>query len=98
MSLQAVYRYRLAKTFAVDRETTFESMSQASGLNVVDLQRLLRHAMTNHIFQEPRAGVVAHTATSRLLAENESIEDCIGIFAEEKFKASASVLTADEGL
>lgn len=35
------------------------------------MKRMLRLAMSQHIFQEIRPGVVAHTAASRLLAEDE---------------------------
>ena len=37
----------------------------ACGLNEVDLRRIVRHAMSNHIFQD-REGRVAHTAASRV--------------------------------
>jgi len=45
--------------------------------------------MTNHIFWEPRAGVVAHTAASKLIAENALIRDFVGIGSEERFQAAA---------
>ena len=47
--------------------------------------------MTNHIFREPRAGVVAHTALSRVLAQDLRLRDYIGMVCEERFPASARV-------
>ena len=52
---------------------------------------MLRHAMTNHVFCEPRPGVVAHTAASKVMAENTLIRDFVGIASEEKFQAAAYV-------
>ena len=95
LSLHAVYRFKLAQTFPVGEESTFEAISERSGLNLVDLRRIMRHAMTNHIFCEPREGAVAHTAASRLLAENKAVEDFVGALSEEKFKAAANVISFD---
>lgn len=47
--------------------------------------------MTNQIFHEPRPGVIAHTAASRLLSENELVNGYVGAVCEEKFLASARV-------
>lgn len=52
---------------------------------------MLRHAMTNSIFREPKPGVVAHTAASKLMAEDPLIFDFIGIASEERFQAAAHV-------
>lgn len=49
--------------------------------------------MTSHIFCEPQPGIVAHTAASRLIAENPLIQDFIGNVCEIRFPASAR--TAD---
>ncbi len=52
--------------------------------------------MTNHIFCEPRPGFVAHTAASRLLAENALIQDLVGNNCEVRFPASARTVDALE--
>jgi len=91
LSLNCIYTYSMASSFPVDEEATFDEISQACGLNVIDTRRMLRHAMTNYIFCEPRPGVVAHTAASKLIAENSLIRDFVGMASEEKFQASAYV-------
>ena len=90
LSLQAVYHYRLATLFAYDSTTTYAELSVACGLNETDLRRLVRHAMMNHVFQE-RDGRIAHTAASRILAENPTKRDIIGIMCEELFPGSSRV-------
>jgi hypothetical protein len=52
--------------------------------------------MTNHIFREPAAGVIAHTATSRLLATDANLQAWVGFNSEDLFPATAHVLQALE--
>ena len=91
VALQAIYRFNVAKSFPIGEEASFEAISEKCGLNVVDLKRLLRMAMTNHIFDEPRKGVVVHTAGSRLLAEDRELQDYVGMRTEDIFPAAAKV-------
>jgi hypothetical protein len=49
----------------------------------LNLKRLVRHAITNHIFREPRKGFVAHTRTSRILAEDEQLQAWVGLTVED---------------
>lgn len=90
LSLGAVYRYKMASTFPINETISFEALSTACGLNEVDLRRLVRHAMANHIFQE-QEGRVAHTAASRILAENCLMGDIMGVMCEEMFPGAARV-------
>ena len=92
LSLGAIYRYRMASCFSVNETMSFEALSNACGLNEVDTSRLVRHAMSNHIFQE-QDGKVAHTAASRILAENTMIRDIMGVMCEEVFPGAAHVLS-----
>ena len=52
--------------------------------------------MTEHIFCEPQPGIVAHTAASRLLAENAPMRDFVGSVCEVRFPASARTVDALE--
>lgn len=90
LSLQAVYHYKVASSFPIHSTATYSEISSTCGLNEVDLRRLLRHAMTNHIFEE-RDGRVAHTAASRILAENSMTRDIVGIMCEEMFPGTPHV-------
>ncbi|KAI9694159.1 MAG: hypothetical protein M1822_003430 [Bathelium mastoideum] len=96
MCLQAIYRYNVAGAFGPNEEITFSALSEAVGLNVVDLKRIMRLAMTRRIFQEPRPGVVSHTAASRLLQEDSRAHAFAGIVTEERFQASAKAVDALE--
>ena len=91
LSLQAIYHFNIASSFPIEDQASFEDISAKCNLNVIDLRRILRHGMTNHIFKEPRKGVVAHTAASKLLAEDPSTRDFVGVRCEEMFPAAARV-------
>ncbi|CAI4211359.1 unnamed protein product [Parascedosporium putredinis] len=78
----------------LDGTITMEELGAKTSLDMVNLARILRHAMTNNVFQEPSPGVIAHTATSRLLAEDENLRAWLGFHLEEIFPASAHVLEA----
>lgn len=79
-----------------DEELTFEELSSRCGLNVKDLQRILRYAMTNFIFCEPRTGIIRHTAASLMLAQDNSFREFIANVCEVRFPASARAVDALE--
>ncbi|KAI4234726.1 MAG: hypothetical protein LQ349_003616 [Xanthoria aureola] len=89
LSLQAVYRYEIDQKLDVTEELSFETLSSRCGLNVIDLRRILRYAMTYFLFREPRPGFVAHTSLSKALAQDVRLRNYIGVACEERFPASA---------
>jgi hypothetical protein len=50
--------------------------------------------MTNNIFCEPSPGVIAHTAASRLLAEDAPLQAWVGFNGEDIFPAAGKVIAA----
>jgi len=74
-----------AKSFPVNETATFAEISTKVGLDEQNLTRLLRHAMTNRIFKEVEPGVIAHTAISRLLAEDAMMNDWVGFCVDDLF-------------
>lgn len=89
--MQTIHRFKIYHCFDWNEIISYEELSDRCGLNVIDLKRLLRLAMTRRVFHEPRPGYVGHTASSRLLAENKRVRDFSGIICEERFPASAKV-------
>lgn len=87
ISLGAIYDYQLAKAVPLDGSATFAEIARASGQLSEDLvERLLRHAMGNHIFTEDPLGSVKHTASSRLLATDSGLNDLIGFRLRETWQ------------
>lgn len=94
MSFQAVYNYDIARRVPFHGEISFEELAGACNLNVVDLRRILRFAMTfHHIFQEPRTGMVKHSAASRKLAEDPLARAALGYTVNEVWPSFAHVST-----
>lgn len=91
VSLHAVYHFRIAQALPIDETMSFEDLSAKVGLNFIDLRRLLRHAMCNGIFREPKPGYVAHTATSKLLADDKVLFDFAGLATEESLAPASKV-------
>lgn len=90
--MQAVYRFALATSFPAGmEEVTYAELATVTGLPESYIQRFLRCAMTFHIFQEPRKGVVAHTAASKLLADDQLMREWIGMVSEEIWPAASKV-------
>lgn len=57
-------------------------------MDEVNVRRFMRHAMTNRIFREVNPDVVAHTAASRVLAEDDAMGDWVGFTTDDIFPVS----------
>jgi len=89
--MRALYRYKVASAFPVGEEATFAEVAKNCKCSQDNIARILRHAITNRIFKEVRKGVIAHTATSRVLAEDPLLQDYIGMRCEEMWPAELHV-------
>lgn len=67
VSLQIIARSKIANIVPARGQVAFEDIAQQTGLSDTMTKRLLRHAMTMHIFREPVPGMVAHTTASKAL-------------------------------
>ena len=83
-----------AKLWPPNETITLAELQTKTTLDPINLARVLRAAMTNGIFREPEPGVIAHTAASRALAEDDNLQAWIGFNCEDIFPASAHVLQA----
>ena len=91
-SSQAIQHFKLASILQKHGgEATFAEIALSSGLTEDQVRRILRHAMTYRIFQEPRKGVVAHTGASKLLAEDDLISNFVGMVSSEIWPATLRV-------
>ncbi|KAI1801108.1 S-adenosyl-L-methionine-dependent methyltransferase [Daldinia bambusicola] len=94
ISQQAITRYRLAHSFPVGEEASFADIAASTGLNQDLVRRFIRHAVVKDIFLEPRPGVVAHNAVSRLLAEDKAVHDWVGASTDDLWQAAAQTCNA----
>ncbi|RFU75978.1 o-methyltransferase, family 2 [Trichoderma arundinaceum] len=94
LSLQLINSYQIAKLVPLDAPIKLTELHSKTPLDPVNLARALRHAMTNNIFCEPSPGFIAHTANSRLLAQDASLQAWIGFNSEDIFPAAGHVMQA----
>ncbi|KFX93081.1 hypothetical protein V490_05014 [Pseudogymnoascus sp. VKM F-3557] len=94
LSLKAVSQFKLANAFPVGSTATFAELSKAANVDEMNIRRLLRHAMTNRIFKEVEPGVVAHTAASKTLAEDDLLQDWVGYCVQDLWPSAVGTLEA----
>ena len=87
ISLGAIYDHQLAEAVPLDGSTTFADIARVTGQLSEDLvERLLRHAMNDHVFTEDPPGFIRHTASSRLLAIDSTLNDLVGFRMTETWQ------------
>ncbi|KAL8788742.1 MAG: hypothetical protein Q9195_007149 [Heterodermia aff. obscurata] len=94
LSLQYIYRYKLADRVPAQGLTSFEHISREAGLDVNDVRRFLRVAIARHVFIEPEVGSIGHTAASRLLVDNPMLEAWVMNIAEEFWPSLSRMVDA----
>jgi hypothetical protein len=90
VSLQAISRLQIASILPPGGQLSFADIAKLTGLSERTTRRLLRHAMTMHVFCEPRPGMVAHTKTSKLLAIPD-MNNWMSTGSEEMWPAATKV-------
>jgi hypothetical protein len=90
LSLQAIKRFKVPDSFDLGEKISFNVLSERTGVNVIELRRLVRHAMTYWVFRE-EDGKVLHTAASRALRENVMARSISTIMLEEIFQGACRV-------
>ncbi|KAL9616206.1 MAG: hypothetical protein Q9160_008896 [Pyrenula sp. 1 TL-2023] len=93
-SIHVILRFGVAHAFPVGSRATFAEISQACNLDVEDVKRILRHAMTHRIFAESCPGYVVHTPASRLLVEDEHLVSWIHVVLDELLPAASRMVDA----
>jgi hypothetical protein len=100
LSLHAIWEFNVAEAVPLTGTISYEELTakvEAANnlpIGVLNLRRLLRHAMTNRIFCEPTKGQVAHTRASRLLLEDEPLKNWVGFMCRDLSLPVANVVNA----
>ncbi|KAK2772300.1 hypothetical protein FQN53_004663 [Emmonsiellopsis sp. PD_33] len=93
--LAAIYRFNIASLVPIHDAIPFAELADKCGLLEHDLRRVIRYTASHHrVFCEPKKGFVAHTAASRLLAENPVARDLMGLTFAECLPAHAHTIDA----
>jgi hypothetical protein len=94
LSLQAMHEFKVPEAVPLKGSISYQELADKVDVPMLNLRRLIRHAMTNHIFHEPEKGLVAHTRTSRLLLEDEHLKNWVGFVTNDLWLPIAQVVKA----
>ena len=91
LALSVVHRFKIAQHVPLHDQISFHDLASATGIPLAELKPVIRLAISCWIFKEPTPGMVAHTASSKLLREDRLVQSIIGIGCEEFFPGAAKV-------
>ncbi|KAF4966626.1 hypothetical protein FSARC_5711 [Fusarium sarcochroum] len=94
LSLSILNSYGIPNLVPLDEPISLTELQTKTTLDPINLARILRHVMTNKIFQEPRPGFIAHTAASKVLAQDATLQAWVGLNGEDFLPAGAHTLEA----
>ena len=90
VSFHSIYHYGIARQLPHDHPVSYPQLALSTGVEPELLKRLVRHAISHRVFNEPKKGFVEHTATSRLLAGSKG-DSWMGVGCEEMWPAALKV-------
>jgi len=92
VSVKVMLRFKLDRSFAVGESTSFEAMSKFSGLSVMNVRRVVRHAIINHrFFREDTPGIITHSALTAILARDDLARNALVVELDEFWPAGVKV-------
>ncbi|PVH96578.1 S-adenosyl-L-methionine-dependent methyltransferase [Periconia macrospinosa] len=94
MVLHFIHTYKIGYNLKWGSRTTFNDIADLANLDVDDTKRMLRLAMTEHLFTEPENGIVMHTAASYELARNHLLSAWVGITTQENWSPMLRITEA----
>ncbi|KAF3920378.1 O-demethylpuromycin-O-methyltransferase [Dactylellina cionopaga] len=93
-TLHVITAFEIPKIVPLDSDISYAEISEKCKLSELQIRQILRLAMTNRIFYEPRHGYVAHTAQSKLLREDPLMLNWISFNTDDLAPASMKVVEA----
>ncbi|KAF3180262.1 hypothetical protein TWF106_008673 [Orbilia oligospora] len=73
-TIHVIHHFKIAQHVPETGDISFTELSEKINVSSLKLRQILRYAMTNRIFCEPRQGYIGHTALSLLLRDEDSPE------------------------
>jgi hypothetical protein len=92
--LQTIVRYDIASKIGLDEEVSFNELAKRTEVPVDDLIRIMRQAVSQHIFREARKGYLVHTAASKKFIGTTELKDWARIAFDEVWQATTHMVDA----
>ena len=84
----------MASSFPINEQTSFAEMARKCQLDEDVVRRILRHATTNHIFNEVGNGTIVHTAASKALAQVPLLQGWLEQACDDMWPACSRFVSA----
>ncbi|RFU78682.1 s-adenosyl-l-methionine-dependent methyltransferase [Trichoderma arundinaceum] len=101
LAWDSIWEFKIADAVPLDGMISYEDLTAKvkelnNGLNLslLDLRRLIRHAITNRLFVEPKKGFVAHSRSSQLIREDAPLRNWVGFMCNDLWLPIANVIPA----
>ncbi|KAI1323781.1 S-adenosyl-L-methionine-dependent methyltransferase [Xylariaceae sp. FL0255] len=91
--LQTISHLGIAALVPLDGKISFEELSQKVGVSEQFIRRVLRHAATLRVFQEPEIGMISHTKASKILATSTG-NDWMKVATEDVWPTATKMFEA----
>jgi 6-hydroxytryprostatin B O-methyltransferase len=78
----------------LEEAMAYDELAESANVPIVELKRMIRLAITSHIFSEPDEGFVKHTPFSRAFAHDENLRRGIPFFCDAVMPAAAKMTDA----
>ncbi|GAW24153.1 hypothetical protein ANO14919_137340 [Xylariales sp. No.14919] len=85
--LQFISHLGIAEMVPLGGQTLFQEIATKTGLSELNIRRVLRHAITLRVFQEPEPGTVAHTNVSKAITDS-SLNDWLKTASRDLWPAA----------
>ncbi|KAK6345279.1 hypothetical protein TWF718_007203 [Orbilia javanica] len=96
-TLHVIHHFKIPQLVPETGDISYADLSKQTGVSSLKLRQVLRYAMTNRVFCEPRQGYVGHTALSLLLRNEESPESgWIGYNTQELCRTAGTLVPSLE--
>ncbi|KAK6541923.1 hypothetical protein TWF694_007698 [Orbilia ellipsospora] len=93
-TLHVIVSFEIPKIVPLEGDISYAEIGEKCKVPELKIRQVLRLAMVNRLFYEPRHGYVAHTAASRLLREDPLMLNWVSYNTDDLAPASLKVVDA----
>ncbi|KID63532.1 O-methyltransferase, family 2, partial [Metarhizium hybridum] len=92
--LKLISQFDLANEIPANGEIPFGDLVAKIGVDCAALTRILRLGIAHRVFNEPRPGVITHSAVSKLIADDSSVADWLGANVDDMWPSAEKTVEA----
>ncbi|KAI0516714.1 putative O-methyltransferase [Xylaria bambusicola] len=92
--LKLISRFDIAKKVPLEGEITYADLATSAGVDEAALCRILRLGIAHRVFREPRPGMIAHSAASRQIADDQAMADWVGACVNDMWPSAEKTVDA----